>query len=420
LILLLLLLAMVLHISPTGESVAGTCIIRVPNDFPTIQQAINAAQSGSIVLVNSGVYHENLLINKTLTMLGIDQQNTVIEGSVNITEADNVVLNGFTMRNSSFCGIDLYHSNCSVISGNVVTLNPFEGIGLDYSCNNTISGNIVLSNRFDFGAGGLVGGDGIGLSSSSNNTLSNNIIRDSVIGLDFGGIDNNNIVFGNVFSMNERPLILSGSNNATFFNNNFMDPLDSYNFSSSTNSWSFGGRGNYWNDYTGLDDGSGGRVAGDGLGDTDLPWHGGDYYPLISPANPLLVFWNNQAFAASIVSNSTISAFTFDQPDKKIAFDVTGSANSTGYVNMSIPMRLLSGAWTILVDGADAASKTTIAENQTYTTIYLNYSQSTHSVQVIGTKVIPEFPTASPFLLLILLAMPPTISIVKKRKKNKT
>jgi len=53
--------------------------------------------------------------------------------------------------------------------------------------------------------------------------------------------------------------------------------------------WSNNGEGNYWSDYTGEDDGSGGRVAGDGIGDTLIPHWGVDYYPLMNPwpeANP--------------------------------------------------------------------------------------------------------------------------------------
>jgi len=52
--------------------------------------------------------------------------------------------------------------------------------------------------------------------------------------------------------------------------------------------------GNYWSDYTGLDDGSGtGKhsIAGDGIGDTNLPYNangnmlgGGDYYPFTNPS----------------------------------------------------------------------------------------------------------------------------------------
>ena len=37
--------------------------------------------------------------------------------------------------------------------------------------------------------------------------------------------------------------------------------------------------GNYWSDYNGTDNGSGGRIAGDGIGDTDIPHLGLDNYP---------------------------------------------------------------------------------------------------------------------------------------------
>jgi parallel beta-helix repeat protein len=425
--LLFLLAAMGLHISLTTVTRAGTSIIRVPDDFSTIQEAINAAQNGSTILVDSGVYYEHLTVNKSLTLLGADKEDTIIDGShsgsvITIT-SDNVTLNGFTIRNSSndlFAGadIDLYHSVGSVVSGNVVTLGGWAGIEIDDSSNDRLSDNIVSSTIGS--TVGLIWGDAIRLTSSANNTISGNIITNCTeFGINLINCQGN-LIAGNTI-LGETISIDSSTNN-TFFHNDFFaypgpELIDS---PASNNSWSIGGEGNYWDDYTGLDDGSGGRVAGDGVGDTNLPWHGADYNPLISPANSLLVFWNNQAFAASIVSNSTVSTFTFDQADKKIAFDVTGPANSTGYVNMSIPVRLLSGPWTILLDGADATSKTRINENQTYTTIYLNYNHSAHSVQVIGTKVIPEYPAASPFLLLILLAMSPTILIVNKRKKRKT
>ncbi|MCK4949581.1 MAG: hypothetical protein KAS60_05815, partial [Thermoplasmata archaeon] len=77
------------------------------------------------------------------------------------------------------------------------------------------------------------------------------------------------------------------SNNNIIFHNNFIDNTDHlYNYQS-TNTWDNGdGEGNYWSDYTGLDDGSGGRTAGDGVGDTDLPHQGVDWFPLMSPWSP--------------------------------------------------------------------------------------------------------------------------------------
>jgi hypothetical protein len=45
--------------------------------------------------------------------------------------------------------------------------------------------------------------------------------------------------------------------------------------------------GNFWSNYWGVDDGSNGRVAGDGVGDTDLPHEGVDPCPLLDPSIPM-------------------------------------------------------------------------------------------------------------------------------------
>jgi parallel beta-helix repeat protein len=412
LMLLLLPSATVLLPSQLVIVKGDTNVIRVPNDFPTIQGAINAAENGSTILVNSGVYHENLVIGKTLFLIGVDKENTIIEGSNNtvgiMITADNVVVNGFTVRYNSE-GICLDCSSGSTISGNIVTLNNVMGIVLLQSENNTVSGNIVSFNE-DL-IPGLNSGDGIVLESAGENAISDNIITDSVsTGLSLQEGSNNNTIFGNTIQQ----IVLFGvyidsSGNNTFFYNNFFSFIKYMQNATSTNDlWSVDGRGNYWDDYTGLDNGAGGRTAGDGVGDTDLPTHGVDNYPLINPANPLLVFWDNMNFPISFVSNSTISAFNFDQANKEIAFNIIGPANTTGYFNISIPLSLLSGSWTTRLDGTYGTQEVTMTQNQTFTTFFLSYDHNSHNIQIIGTNVIPEYPTTLmvlPMLLVILSAI---------------
>jgi len=54
--------------------------ITVPDDYSTIQLAINAAVPGDTVYVRAGTYPEHVIISKPLTLQGEDRETTVIDG----------------------------------------------------------------------------------------------------------------------------------------------------------------------------------------------------------------------------------------------------------------------------------------------------------------------------------------------------
>ncbi len=82
--------------------------INVPNDYATIQGAIDASVSGDAILVDSGTYSEIIdFLGKDITVTGVNgASNTIIDGSSTtgsvvsfITgEAATVVLDGFTIQ----------------------------------------------------------------------------------------------------------------------------------------------------------------------------------------------------------------------------------------------------------------------------------------------------------------------------------
>jgi parallel beta-helix repeat protein len=79
-------------------------------NFSTIQEAINAANPGDTIRVYDGTYYENLILNKSVSIIGNGSGNTIIDGGgsgdvINIT-AGHVTVDGFTFKNG-YTGIKL-------------------------------------------------------------------------------------------------------------------------------------------------------------------------------------------------------------------------------------------------------------------------------------------------------------------------
>jgi hypothetical protein len=115
------------------------------------------------------------------------------------------------------------------------------------------------------------------------------------------------------------------------------------------------GEGNYWSNYNGLDDGSNGRIAGDGVGDTNIPHMGLDNYPLMEPVEPPYISDTTPPLISSIVvskitETSAIVTWTTDEfsdsrvnysHNEDLSFNST-QHNSTMTTNHSITLTDLS------------------------------------------------------------------------------
>jgi len=134
-----------------GFVTVSSAIITVPDDYPTIQEAINAANDGATIFVGAGTYFENIVVNKTVSLVGENKSTTVIDGkpmeAVVSVAANNVNLTGFTIQHGSY-GIKMNYFGSASIKENHITSNNFIGIYLYFSHRNVFSENCVTGNGY--------------------------------------------------------------------------------------------------------------------------------------------------------------------------------------------------------------------------------------------------------------------------------
>ena len=163
-----------------GTSLAAT--ITVPDDYASIQAAIDASSDGDVIHVRAGIYtdvHDGFIVNtkgKAITLLAIDGAGSaVIDGSgqwrgCSFTngETNDTVIDGFTIRNCNSGGpvVDggavWCHGGSPSILNCVITSNTGTGYGAGICCyeyaSPIISGCTITNNM---GAGEWVSGSGI-------------------------------------------------------------------------------------------------------------------------------------------------------------------------------------------------------------------------------------------------------------------
>src|SRR5690606_29212114 len=81
-------------------------IIRVPQDHETIQAAVDAAEEGTLVLIDEGVYEEAVdVTTPDITIRGADRNKVILDGGfelengIRVLDTDGVVVETTTARN---------------------------------------------------------------------------------------------------------------------------------------------------------------------------------------------------------------------------------------------------------------------------------------------------------------------------------
>ncbi len=155
-----------------AENWAAYTDLRVPDDIPTIQEAIDAAGEGCTIHVSPGTYAEQLdFMGKAVTVRSIDgPEATIIRGNQERTvvtfnrgEGRDSVLDGFTITNGGTLegggGIRCAGGASPSILNNIITGNKTTYMGAGIFCTHEshplISKNIISRNESDMKAGGI-------------------------------------------------------------------------------------------------------------------------------------------------------------------------------------------------------------------------------------------------------------------------
>ncbi len=347
-IVLALFLASMLTIRLNITPVKANSTIIVPDQYARIQWAIGNATAGDTIYVKAGHYYENVVVNKTVSLIGENKSNTIVDGNgtgrVISIMAKNVNFNGFTVQNSgpspdagiyidsggnnisqnhiidnaigiymldccnnsvtdnniayNAYGINTLGSGNSGIIGNYITNNVNWGIEAKYSVRTTIAENYIINNTC-----------GIRLRTHTEGSIKcNNIANNSAYGIYIGSVDSywHNITDNNIINNGYGVWLAGGTHGAhenNIYHNCFMyNTIQAYagdpSFPSKSR-WDDGypTGGNYWSDYNGTDSYSGpyqNETGSDGIGDTPyiivfwVRWNNTDYYPLMNNPNAKL------------------------------------------------------------------------------------------------------------------------------------
>jgi parallel beta-helix repeat protein len=167
-----------------------------PADFKMIQAAINAASAGDTIIVKEGTYTENIVIDRSINLIGENVKSTIIDGHKGsyaiYIAASRVNITGFTITNATEWSGVLLGSNATIIR-NCIIYNNSMGI-----CGGGYSGIIIEDCIIFSNAKG-----GIWITSASNISIINCTVKNNGRGIYFDLSSNNVIknctVYSNTF-----------------------------------------------------------------------------------------------------------------------------------------------------------------------------------------------------------------------------
>jgi parallel beta-helix repeat protein len=249
----------------------------------TISEAIANANSGDTIFVFSGYYQGNLIIDKSLKIIGEHKDSTIIstpnENHIILILSHNVELHNLTIQGNNqenYAGIKVSsQDNTRIRNCNIV--DNYYGIWLYSSRYNDIILCNVSSNY-----------DGIWIHyfSQYNRIQACHLFSNTHYGIYLCCASAHNTLLMNTLVSNGGAGVAASFSWNEMYLNNFLDNTVNAQSQKHENTWDNGSRGNYWSDYDEESEGAY-DFNGDGIGDSPyiLPGEKSnqDRYPLLQP-----------------------------------------------------------------------------------------------------------------------------------------
>lgn len=237
-----------------------------PGNYTKIQDAIDDSSDGDTIYVydDSSPYYENLLIDKSITLLGENRDTTIIDGRDSVTvvyvDAHDVTIAELTIQNSKNDGIliamaedkpwDIEINNAFIYNNIIrnvsrgifaITLqngkiynnkieNISTGIKLSYSSNNNVSYNYITNAKYQ----GITITTSLSVNKifdkifgnvrppSENNIVFRNIVENNRWGINIGASIGTKVYENSIINNHETGLNIHTSTNIEIYRNNFV------------------------------------------------------------------------------------------------------------------------------------------------------------------------------------------------------
>lgn len=338
-----------LSVNLTGNVMEGSGLALWPSSIETMStihiDTTNLVNSKPVfyLINNTDVSPHSLkdagqifLINCTSILVkDVDVSNSSM--GISISHSNNITVLNAVSSNNDY-GVNLRNTNNSFFINNTFKYNKYGSLfdGL----NNTVEGNYIYSNVWTT-AEGLT----FNLFDDYNKILNNEIVG-CIMGLVFKA-SSHNVISGNIIRDNLYGIVvMGGSEHNLFYENFFRGNNIHVDGGSTTNKWNNTEIGNYWDNYTGLDN------NGDGIGDTphivDYSSLTLDYLPIVDNLAPVITInspTSNQEFISSPSFNIRVEEKYVDA----MWYTLDGGLNNFTFTENAT---INQNAWNSLPDGS--------------------------------------------------------------------